>query len=212
MRKVLSVILLAVMLMLPFTVKVSAQEEDYYDTTYEDSDYNWDDESWDSEWDSWETTDDYTTTTYDDLGEEEAAAFLAFMAGYAVVMGCFFLVAFIYSGITLSTIAKKVGEDKTWMAWVPVANLFYIYKVAGLSPWLALTMFVPLVNVGFLVYAWMKISERRGFQQWIGILMIVPLVGFLVPAYLAWGNPSGSTSQPVNTPTPEPVKPAEPQK
>ncbi len=170
----------------------------------DDMDYYMDDEAmaefeaamdeWDDAWGSYDpdlddngywimgTDGDYTTGA----GEEGFLAALAIVMG---IWGIIMLPLYIYFALTLMTIAKKLDVKNAWFAWIPILNIILMFQCAGLSPWLFLTMILPLVNVVVAIYAWMKIAERRGFESWLGILMIVPVANLIIPGYLAWGEP-----------------------
>ena len=36
----------------------------------------------------------------------------------------FFLFFYVYFAFAFMTIAKKLGYDKPWLAWIPIANIF----------------------------------------------------------------------------------------
>jgi hypothetical protein len=165
----------------------------------QDVDSMWDDTGWelheDDPWGGWEddfwsdTTYDYDTTT--DLTGAEAAAAIGIIMG---IWGIIMLPLYIYFALTLMTIAKKLGLKNGWFAWIPILNVILMFQCAGLSPWLFLLIFVPLANIIILIYAYMKIAERRGFESWLGILMIVPIAQLIIPGYLAWGEPPKKAS------------------
>ncbi len=211
MRRPAFIAILAMVMSVPLlalSAPAFAQEDDY---TYDDYTYDYD--SYD-DWGDWDYDYDYEYE-YDDLDSGALAAMSGFFAIYFGIIACVSLVSYIYMGLCLSTIGKKLGVENGWMAWVPIANIIYLFKLAGLSLWFALAMLVPMVNIGVMVYAFMKIAERRGFQSWLGLLMLVPVANFILPAYLAWGksdsDKSGTTTvsapaQPVQT---QPAKPEE---
>lgn len=219
MKRTAFLAVLASFLIVPLLLATGVRaQDDSWDTWSDDS---WSDESWDNWGDSWDDEswgDDGWVTTYDsDFPMEEGlgAIFGAMSFVFIAIYGCVMLGVYIYYALALSTIAKKVGEDNTWMAWIPVLNFFYMCKVAGLNMLLGLLMFVPLVNFIFSIYLFMKLAERRGFPQWVGILIIVPMVGIAVPGYIAWANPSNGSAPaqpatPVQPATPPPAEPATP--
>lgn len=88
----------------------------------------------------------------------------------------------------LLVIARKTDTDGGWMAWVPVLQLYLMCKVAHLSGWMMLLMFVPIVNVVFAVVLMMKIAEATQKPSWVGVLTVVPVVGMFVLPYLAFSN------------------------
>ena len=151
-----------------------------------------DETTWDDD-DFWVTSDNddlmdwdynYSTTTSDMTGTEAAAA-LAIIGGiWAIIM----LPLYVYFALTLMVTAKKVGLKNGWFAWIPILQIILLFQTAGLSPWMFLLTFIPFVNIIVLVYAYMKIAERRGFESWLGILIILPIANLIIPGYLAWGE------------------------
>lgn len=106
------------------------------------------------------------------------------------------LAVYVYAALALSTIAKKLGAAKPWLAWIPFANLFLAAEIAETPWWTALMLiFIGLIPyIGYLAvlgvfgfWSW-KIAERRGFQPWIGLLLLVPLVNLVVLGILAWND------------------------
>lgn len=145
-----------------------------------DSTYDWD----------W----DYSTTTTE-LTDADAALIggIAFMT--VAIAGVFGLVAYIYMGLALMTIGKKLNFESPWMAWVPIVNLYMMLKIADQQGWMLILAFIPIVNFFFMfymIYVWMQIAEKRGFESWVGILIIVPIIGVAVPGYIAWAEPKPS--------------------
>lgn len=141
------------------------------------------------------------TTTAEPTDEDIAAAagmLMTWMACWSVLV----IAMYVIMALALSTIGKKVGAtEPSWMAWVPLLNIYYMVRVAGEEAWKLILLFVPVVNFLYGIYLWMKISERRGFASWYGILMILPVLNFVMPLYLAYGEPKGAApATPVSTP------------
>lgn len=152
-------------------------------------DLDFDLDSYDYEW-------DYDTTT--ELTDEDAAL----IAGIGLLtfgfFGVFALGLYIYMGLTLMTIGKKLNFESPWMAWVPIANIYMMLKIADLPGWTLILLFIPFINflfTFFMIYVWMKIAEKRGFESWVGILMIVPVIGIAVPGYIAWAEPKPKATE-----------------
>ena len=99
-----------------------------------------------------------------------------------------FLAAYAYMGITLQTIASKTGTPDGWLAWIPVANVYLMCKIAGKPTWWVVLFFVPFVNIIMSVLVWMGIAEARQKQAWLGVLMIIPIANLIVPAHLAFSD------------------------
>jgi hypothetical protein len=156
-------------------------EEGADETTWGDDDFSITSED---DWMDWNY--DYGTMTSDsDFSATEAVAALAIIGGiWAIIM----LPLYIYFALTLMVTAKKVGLKNGWFAWIPILQIILLFQTAGLSPWMFLLTFIPFVNIIVLVYAYMKVAERRGFESWLGILIILPIANLIIPGYLAWGE------------------------
>jgi len=114
-------------------------------------------------------------------------------AGILIAIVIIGLVLYIYSCLCLQLIAQKTGTEPAWLAWIPIANIFLMCKVAGLSYWWILTLLagiIPflgsLIILGFSGYLWFKIAEARNKEGWIGVLCVLPLVNLAVMGYLAF--------------------------
>lgn len=119
-------------------------------------------------------------------------AFLgAFMGAILLVV----LIGYIYSALVMWTIGKKLKVEPTWLAWIPVVNMFYIPMLAGYEwyygfLWLlvAIPFLGSLVSIGLTIWWWWKIAEERSRPGWWGILMIVPVVNLVMMGILAWSD------------------------
>jgi hypothetical protein len=120
-----------------------------------------------------------------DTGAGPFAALGGVMLLFVVVLG---LGAYIYMSLALQTIADKTGTANSWLAWIPIANLFLMLSIAKRPMWWFILCLVPLVNIVIVIIIWMAVAEARGKPNWWGILMIVPLANLVVPGYLAWAD------------------------
>jgi hypothetical protein len=67
----------------------------------------------------------------------------------------FNLAIFLFFAYCQYSLAKKMNIQYSWMAWIPVLSVFNLTKIAGLSYWWILGLFVPLWNI----YAIIKIMH-----------------------------------------------------
>src|SRR5579884_3977583 len=101
-------------------------------------------------------------------------------AGILLIVGLAYYVAF---AAALMTIARKTGTPGAGLAWIPIANLVLMCRIAGQSGWLALVFLIPVVNLIMAIVFWSVIARKRGKPGWMGVLIIIPLVNLLVVAY-----------------------------
>ncbi len=123
----------------------------------------------------------------------EPAALMALFAGFFVALLIFFAAIYIYNALVLMTIAKKTNTPNGWLAWIPIANVYLMTQLAGVSGWWTLAIllaFIPFIGglalAGIMVWWWWKIAERRGFDGWLSLLMLIPLVNLVVMGIIAW--------------------------
>jgi len=100
----------------------------------------------------------------------------------------FWLAVYVWAALCLHTIANKTNTPNGWLAWIPIANIYLMCKVAGKPGWWTILFFIPIVNIVFAIIVWMGIAEARGKPSWWGILMIIPLVNFVIMGILAFGR------------------------
>jgi hypothetical protein len=108
--------------------------------------------------------------------------------GIIFVALLFGLAAYVYISLALQTIATKTNTANTWLAWIPIANLFLMLSIAKKPMWWFLLFLVPLVNIVIAIMVWMAMAEARGKPSWWGILTIVPVANLVVPGVLAWSD------------------------
>lgn len=151
---------------------------------------------------------------------------IAAAVSITVLLMIFFaaIIFYVYTSICLQLIAKKTETAPGWLAWIPIANIFLMCKIASVGYWwiaVLLLSFLPfagmLVSLGFFGFLWYKIALARNKPGWIGLLSVIPIVNLVIYGYLAFaGEGSGSThsalplTQPKSPPTPPPAQPTPP--
>ncbi|MFT4249938.1 MAG: hypothetical protein ACMXYD_01095 [Candidatus Woesearchaeota archaeon] len=106
------------------------------------------------------------------------------------------LAVYIYTSWAIMTIAKKTKTTPAWLAWIPIANMFLLAKIAKTPWWTALiailTGWIPFVGqfvlAGIIIYWFWLIAERRKYDGWMGILMIIPIVNLVILGVLAFAD------------------------
>jgi len=102
---------------------------------------------------------------------------------------------YIFPSICLQFIARKTNKTPTWLAWIPVGNLFLMCKIASVNYlWLLVLLLSLIPMVGIIInlvfggFIWYRIAEARQKPGWVGVLAIVPIVGLFVFGYLAFSE------------------------
>lgn len=92
-------------------------------------------------------------------------------------------------------IFTKAGE-KGWKAIIPFYNTAILYKISGMSPWLALLyigLFIPVINV-FVCIAfavlnlYQPINLAKGFKKSTGFTVGMIMLPFIFDLILAFGK------------------------
>ncbi|MCK9292496.1 MAG: hypothetical protein WCY27_01650 [archaeon] len=118
-----------------------------------------------------------------DFSMAALGAFIASMAIFFLLIG---IAIYVYFALTLSTIAKKLGYEYHWLAWIPVANLF-LYPILAKKHWaLGFLFLIPIANVVlYFVWKW-QIYELRNYPGWLSLVLILSIVPLLnVLAFIA---------------------------
>lgn len=95
---------------------------------------------------------------------------------------------YIWIALALSAVFRKSGEEG-WKAWVPVLNSIVLLQLAGLTPWLVLLSFVPILNIAAVVVfaiALYRISIAFGYGAGMTVLGVL-----LFPVWasvIGWGS------------------------
>jgi len=124
------------------------------------------------------------------------SAILPLLATYLSMVAIVGIVIYVYYAITLMAVAKKTGTPEPWMAWIPIANLVLMSRIAKQHWWpilLLIGFFIPFVNfiasivfvIFMLIWQW-KICEVRGKPGWWPILQLIPIVGGIW-GIIMWG-------------------------
>jgi Family of unknown function (DUF5684) len=112
----------------------------------------------------------------------------ALAGGIMLVFAVVGLAFYVYLSLAVQTIANKTHTENSWMAWIPIVNLFLLLNIAKKPAWWFVLFLIPVVSLVMVIIVWMAVAEARGKPSWWGILLIVPLVGLIVPGYLAWSD------------------------
>jgi len=104
---------------------------------------------------------------------------LAAMGIFVVIL--IIVAAYVLYALIWSSIAKKLGYDKHWLAWIPIANMFLYPILAGKKWGNGFWLLLPIVNaVLLIIWSW-KIFEKRHFSGWWNIILILAIFLSFVP-------------------------------
>lgn len=110
-------------------------------------------------------------------------AFLGGIFGSLLALGIAFAVVlilglYVYTSYTWMTIARKLKYKKSYLAWVPIANIAMILQLGGFHwAWVFLVL-IPILGwfalfVLMIIATW-RIYEKRKYPGWFSLSMILP--------------------------------------
>jgi hypothetical protein len=91
--------------------------------------------------------------------------------------------------IGLWKIFEKAGKPG-WAAIIPFYNIIVLLEVVGKPWWWLLLIFIPCLNVVFLLIGWVLINNllSKSFGQGVGFTLGLMFLGFIFIPILGFGN------------------------
>lgn len=89
------------------------------------------------------------------------------LAFYAFFSYCLFL------------LATKLGEEYAWLAFVPLLSTILLFRMAKMSPWWILGLFVPLFNIYVIIkmiHNGISLRTGHGALMTVGLIFLYPIV------------------------------------
>lgn len=121
--------------------------------------------------------------TYDSLSEEEKALFSKII----LFVSIFGLVVYVFSCFCMMKIADKLEIPNSWLAWIPIAQIWVMVRAAGKPGWWLILFFVPFVNFVISLIVLFTIPTSLGKSSLYGLLPFIPVLGvFLYFGLLAF--------------------------
>ncbi|MEK6844304.1 MAG: hypothetical protein AABX83_02655 [Nanoarchaeota archaeon] len=129
--------------------------------------------------------------------------FVGGFVGALIAIGILFAVTvligfYVYFALAWQTIAKKMKYRRSWLAWIPVANIAMMLSLGGFHwAWIFLIL-IPILGwialfVLLIISTW-RIFEKRKYPGWFSLSMLIPKVGtilYLVAiGFVAWKDKS----------------------
>ncbi len=109
--------------------------------------------------------------------------------GFGIVVILIVLALVVFLIAAMWKIYEKAGQEG-WAAIIPIYNTYILLKIVGKPGWWLLLMFIPLVNIVFLVWTYNMLSKSFGKDEGftVGLLLLgivfIPILGFGDAKYL----------------------------
>lgn len=90
----------------------------------------------------------------------------------------FILVIYILYAVALWKVFTKAGYPGI-LALIPIVNLFFVVKIAGMSAWFTLLYLIPIVNIVFAIVVAVKQGANfgKGAVFSFFLLWLFPFIG-----------------------------------
>ncbi len=98
-------------------------------------------------------------------------------AGASIIMLLLQVSFYLFYSYCLYLLATKLGEEYAWLAFVPILSTILLFRMAKMSAWWILGLFVPLFNIYVIIK---MIHNGISIRTWNSALMAVGLI-FLYP-------------------------------
>ncbi|MEN8252579.1 MAG: DUF5684 domain-containing protein [Patescibacteria group bacterium] len=144
----------------------------------------------------------------------------AAVASIAGLFGIWFIFVF---GITILMVVAmwkmfNKANQPGWAAIIPFYNFYIMLKIAGRPGWWMLMLFIPIVNIVFMIIVWNDISKAfgKGVGFTLGLIFLgvifLPILGFGSAEYIGEGGEDDNTDTPpqdpnMNQPPPQQEQP-----
>lgn len=129
-----------------------------------------------------------------------------FINGIMTIIVVMSIAAYVYFGYAQYRIARKVGHQKPWWAWVPILQFVQIIQMAGKEWYWFLYCMVPFVNIVCGAILWIEIAKACKKDPIWGILTLFPVMNIVSVGVLAFSQPKSDSPFPPHDHTPR--KPA----
>lgn len=113
-------------------------------------------------------------------------------AGANIVTLLFYVLVYAFTSFCGMTILNKLNYENSWLAWIPIANV-YAYLEAGEQDqplvWTIVSIIpcVGLIALIKIIPAWISICNQLGKNPWILLTILIPCLGpFILFGYLAF--------------------------
>lgn len=109
------------------------------------------------------------------------------MAGEVYLVFYLRLLAALFVGLWKSF--EKAGVDG-WKALIPIYNLYFVVKIAGLSGWAMLGFLIPILNIFVPIYIYYRFARNFGLNRILSFLtgmapfLALPAIGFSSLKYI----------------------------
>ena len=103
-----------------------------------------------------------------------------------MIMLAALLLFHVFHACCVKLIVEKTGEEPDALVWVPVLNTIPLVRAAGMSPWSALGMYAPILNIAVYIVWSLRIARARGKSVATAVCLMLPGLNVFAFLYLAF--------------------------
>jgi hypothetical protein len=89
----------------------------------------------------------------------------------------------VYTSWALMSIANRTRTKDSWLAWIPIGNLYLWTQVANIEGWWTVVFLLIPITV---VYAYWQAAKRLRRPTYEAIFLIIPVLNFIFLGIWAW--------------------------
>lgn len=119
-------------------------------------------------------------------GVPDIGGFLLVVLGVILLFG---IALFIYQAFALMTIARKTNTPNGWLAFIPIANLYLLWRISRTPVWSLVLVLVAVFGTLFTYIGFAVLSVLSEFAA-LGVMLLfyalVFIFGLVSVAILSW--------------------------
>lgn len=118
----------------------------------------------------------------------QAAAGALLGLGVIMFIMAFALAFYLFTCFCYKRICEKCGKQPGALIWIPFVHFIPLLEIAQMPVWTIIFLFIPLVNLVWMVWLYAKICSARGKSGWLVIMLFVPIANLIFLPYLAFSE------------------------
>ena len=95
---------------------------------------------------------------------------------------------YLFACFCYKRICEKCGVTPGVLIWIPIVQFIPLLQAAQMPIWTIILLFIPLVNLVFLIVFFVKLCVARGKTGWLVIMLFIPIVNLIFIPYLAFSE------------------------
>ncbi len=114
------------------------------------------------------------------FGSMAGTGLMAFLLALGFLLFLLLIAVYLYFAFAWKTIAQKMKYKRSWLAWIPFANVAMWLQMGGFHwAWIFLVVipilgWIPLL-VLFIISSW-RVFERLNYPGWLSLALIIDVI------------------------------------